>query len=70
MIPPLHQELAQIHQAEMRREAAVRRLVRQKNGNDVQAPIRLPRRDFLFLRMLGATLVLAPARLTGRAGRR
>jgi hypothetical protein len=54
MIPPLHQEVAQMRYAEMRRAAAVRRLAGQAPGDGARPSIRLPRRDFLFLRMLFA----------------
>ena len=52
MIPPLQQELAQIRQAEMRLDAARHRLARQARADDAAPSIRLPRPDFLFLRLL------------------
>jgi hypothetical protein len=53
MIPPLHHELAQLRQSEMRQEAAYRRLARQADRDSVSAPIRLAGCDFLFPVTLG-----------------
>jgi hypothetical protein len=53
MIPPLHHELAQLRQSEMRQEAAYRRLARQVDRDRFSAPICLPGRNFSFPVTLG-----------------
>lgn len=69
MIQPLHQEYAQIRHAEMRQDAAIRRLTRQPDRDGAPVTTRRQRRDILSLQKLASSIAMVPARLAAAAGR-